>query len=130
LDKETTIDKTDVKILKLLLGESRTSFTDIAKCCGISVGAVRMRYARLKQTGVVTGEIMQVNPYVLGYKCISDLVIKTTQENEAEVGAFLKTKPYLVQIVNAANNYTFWAKVMLHDIKELNGIIAELECHP
>jgi DNA-binding Lrp family transcriptional regulator len=124
------IDETDATILSILLGESRTSFTNIAKTCNISVGAVRMRYAKLKKTGIITGEVMQINPQSIGYHCISDLGITTDKENEETVGNFLKNKPYLTHSVSAANNYNFWAKAQLRNIQELNGIIAELEENP
>jgi Lrp/AsnC family transcriptional regulator, regulator for asnA, asnC and gidA len=130
LPKANQIDEIDAKILQMLLQESRTSFTDMAKTCNVSVGAVRMRYARLKKIGVITGEIMQVNPHAIGYRCISDLGIKTAIDKETEVRAFLRTKPYLAHIVNASSNYNFWTKVILKDIKDLNNVIAELEYNP
>lgn len=123
----TKLDETDAKILKTLLNESRTSFTEIAKDCGITVGAVRMRYQRLWKAGIVNGEIMQVNPASLGFKCVADLGITAGQEDEEEVEKFLRKRPNLTHIVLAANKYSFWAKVILHDIQELNGVIAELE---
>jgi DNA-binding Lrp family transcriptional regulator len=45
------IDETDAKILKIILLESRTSFTDIAAVCKITVTAVRMYYKRLWKEG-------------------------------------------------------------------------------
>jgi Lrp/AsnC family transcriptional regulator for asnA, asnC and gidA len=74
----------------MLLTESRTSFTEIAKECKISAGAVRMRYNHLKKAGIINGEIMQVNPYSLGYKCVGDIGINTSAEYEKEVKEFLK----------------------------------------
>ena len=126
----TKIDEIDAKILKTLLKESRTSFTQISKDCKITVGAIRMRYLRLRKTGIINGEIMQINPTSLGFKCIADLGISTAKENEAEVGRYLKSKPNLTHIVIAANKYSFWAKVILRDIQELNGVIAQLESNP
>ncbi|MBN1358087.1 winged helix-turn-helix transcriptional regulator, partial [Candidatus Bathyarchaeota archaeon] len=78
------IDETDTKILKILFKESRTSFTEIARECKISVGAVRKRYKRLWKTGIINGEIMQVNPSSLGYKCIVNIGVTTARENENE----------------------------------------------
>jgi len=50
------IDEIDAKILKILLSESRTSFTAIAEECKITVTAVRMRYKRLWRDGVINGK--------------------------------------------------------------------------
>jgi Lrp/AsnC family transcriptional regulator, regulator for asnA, asnC and gidA len=127
LPKDKQIDETDIKILKRLLQESRTTFTDMAKTCNISVGAVRMRYARLKKIGVVTGETMQVSPHSLGYRYVSDLGIKTSVDKETEVLRYLQGKPYLSHIVGPFSVYNFWTKVVLHDIQELTGILEDLE---
>jgi Lrp/AsnC family transcriptional regulator for asnA, asnC and gidA len=130
LQNLTKIDETSAKILKTLLKESRTSFTEIAKDCKISVGAVRMRYKRLWKEGVIKGEVMLVNPHSLGYKCISDLGITTTVENEKEVMKFLTRKPYISQIAGPLGKYNIWAKVALHDTQDLSKILEDIETNP
>jgi Lrp/AsnC family transcriptional regulator for asnA, asnC and gidA len=121
------IDEINAKILRTLLRESRTSFTEMAKDCKISVGAVRMRYKHLWEAGIIVGEMMLVNPHSLGYKYISDLGIVTAVEHEKEVVEFLKSKPYISHIVGPLGKYNFWAKVALHDIQQLAGILEDLE---
>ena len=79
----------------MLLNDSRTSFTEIAKECKISVSGARMRYNRLKKLGIINGEIMQVNPYSLGYTCVGNIGVKTSAENEKAVMEFLKEKEKL-----------------------------------
>jgi DNA-binding Lrp family transcriptional regulator len=130
LQNLTKIDETSAKILKTLLKESRTSFTEIAKDCKISVGAVRMRYKRLWKEGVIKGEIMLVNPHSLGYKYISDLGITTAVENEKEVMKFLTCKPYISQIAGPLGKYNIWAKVALHDTQDLSEILEDIETNP
>lgn len=121
------IDEIDSKILKLLLLESRTSFTDIAKECKITVTAVRMRYERLCRDGVINGEKMLVNPHALGYQHIADLGIVTAYENEAEVKKFIESKPYIGELVGPMGHYRFWGKVALRDLNKLRDIIEDLE---
>ena len=79
---QVKIDEIDAKILRLLLLESRTSFTDIADECEITVTAVRMRYKNLWKQGVINGEVMLVNPHSLGYQHIVDLCITNAIEDE------------------------------------------------
>jgi Lrp/AsnC family transcriptional regulator for asnA, asnC and gidA len=128
--RNRTIDETDAKILKMLLQESRTSFTEIAKNCKISVGAVRMRYKQLRKAGIINGEVMLVNPHSLGYKYISDLGITTAIDNEKDVIEFLKSRPYISQIVGPLGKYNIWAKVALHDTQKLAVILQDLESNP
>ncbi len=121
------IDETDGKILKILLSESRTSFTDIAKECKITVTAVRMRYKRLWKEGVINGEKMLVNPHCLGYRHIVDLGIMNAAEDEKEVAKFLESKPYISELVSPLGKYNFDGKVALRNLNKLHEIIEDLE---
>jgi len=124
------IDEIDLKILKKLLAESRTSFTDIAKECKITVGAVRMRYKRMWKDGIINGEVTLVNPHCLGYRHIIDLGIVTDNQDETEVAAYLEQKPYISEVVAHMGKYSFYGKAMLSDLSKLSGIIEDLESNP
>jgi Lrp/AsnC family transcriptional regulator for asnA, asnC and gidA len=129
-DKPKT-DLTDAKILKILLNDSRISLTEMSKHCGITVGAVRMRILRLRKTGIIRGEIMLVNPHSLGYKCVVDLGIITTAENEKEIEDFLRSKPFkYANIVGPFGKYNVFAVIALKNIQELSKILEELESNP
>ncbi|XHH10222.1 MAG: Lrp/AsnC family transcriptional regulator [Candidatus Bathyarchaeia archaeon] len=121
------IDQIDSKILKILLMNSRTSFTDIAKECKITIGAVRMRYKNMIKAGIINGHIMQVNPHSLGYKCIADIGILTAIENEKAVIDFLKTRPYVMHTFGMFGKYNLAIKVALKDLRDLTTIIEDLE---
>jgi len=123
------IDETDVKILRTLLNEARTTLTELAKESKISVGAVRARLMQLQRLGIINGAIMQVNPHILGYRCICDLAIKTTLDREVEVIEFLRTKPYVRLIYGPYGRYNLNATTMLTDIEKLSHILEELEAH-
>ncbi len=121
------LDQIDAKILKILLKEARTSFTDIAKECKITIGAVRMRYKNMVKAGIINGQIMQVNPQSLGYKCVADIGIITSMDNEKKVSEFLKTRPYIQHILGLFGKYNLGVKVALKDVKQLTEIIDDLE---
>ena len=130
LKEQTRIDETDAIILKMLLVNSRTSLTEIAKSCKITVGAVRMRIMRLKKDGVIKGEVVLVNPHSLGYKCIVDLGIKTPVEHEKEVADFLRDKLSKANVVGAFAKYNVFAVAPLKNIHELAGLVEDLESPP
>jgi Lrp/AsnC family transcriptional regulator for asnA, asnC and gidA len=121
------IDEIDAKILRMLLQESRTSFTKIAQECGITVTAVRMRYKRLWKDGVINGEKMLVNPHCLGYRHIIDLFIVNDAENDNEVAKLLESKPFISEVVGPFGKYSFFGKVALRDLNKLQEIIQDLE---
>lgn len=124
------IDEIDATIIKMLLAESRTSFTQIGKECKITVGAVRMRYKRLWKEGIINGEVTLVNPHCLGYRHIIDLGIMTASENEEEIARYLETKPYVSQVIRHAGKYNFFGKAALSDLNKLSGLIEDLEANP
>ncbi len=126
----TKIDEIDAKILKMLLAESRTSFTDIAKECKITVGAVRMRYKRLCREGTINGEVTLVNPHCLGYRHIIDLGIMTDVENEKEIAEYLRGKSYIAQVVTHLGKYNFYGKIALRDLNQMSEILEDLEANP
>lgn len=121
------IDETDAIILRQLLRESRTSFTELAKICRITVGAVRMRYKKLWRIGVINGEIMQVNPQSLGYNCVVDIGILTRTEDESKVFDFLKSRPYVQYVVGVFGKYNLSLKVALGNMEQLTAILEDLE---
>lgn len=119
------IDLTDAKILRMLLKESRTSFTDMAKECKITVGAVRMRYKRLCKEGIINGEVTLINPHCLGYRHIVDLEIIANAESEKQVATFLESKPHISQVYSHSGS--FFGKVALRDLNKLSKIVEDLE---
>ena len=130
LHTTTRIDEIDAKMLRMLLSEARTTFTDIAEKCKITVGAVRMRYHRLWKEGVINGEVTLVNPHCLGYRHIIDLGIITSSDDEISVVKYLESKPYISELIRNFGKYNFYPKVALRDLNKLSIIIEDLESNP
>jgi Lrp/AsnC family transcriptional regulator for asnA, asnC and gidA len=123
------VDEVDARILKILLAESRTSFTEIADECKITVAAVRMRYKHLWDEGIINGEKMLVNPHCLGFRHIVDLGIECSVKDEKEVIKFLDNKPYISEVIGPLGKYNFYGKVALRDLNKLREIIENLEAN-
>ena len=49
------MEETNRKILALLAGDGRLSFTELARHTGLSVSAVQQRVRRLEERGVIRG---------------------------------------------------------------------------
>jgi Lrp/AsnC family transcriptional regulator, leucine-responsive regulatory protein len=70
------MDETNRKILALLAGDGRLSFTEIAKHTGLSVSAVQQRVRRLEQGGVIRGYSAVINPSAAGLPLTAFVSIK------------------------------------------------------
>ncbi len=55
------MEELDRRIVKLLAGDGRMSFTDLGKGTGLSTSAVHQRVKRLEQRGVILGYAVAVN---------------------------------------------------------------------
>ena len=60
------MEELDRAILKLLAGDGRMSFTDLAKETGLSTSALHQRVKRLEQRGVISGYRAVLEPRSVG----------------------------------------------------------------
>lgn len=124
------IDETDSKILKTLLMESRTSFTELAKRCNISVTAVIRRYKRLKKTGIICGEHMYLNPFSVGYAGILEIGIMTDLADIEKVAESLRTKKSILILETPVGKYTITGLLKVPKIDDLNEEIQQIDIKP
>lgn len=64
---KTSLDATDRKILKYLIGNARMPFLEIARECGISGAAIHQRIRKLQDAGVILGSRLVVDPKMMGF---------------------------------------------------------------
>jgi Lrp/AsnC family transcriptional regulator for asnA, asnC and gidA len=76
------LDATDQSILDMLIENTRTPFTDIAKKHGISAGTVHVRVKKMEEAGIITGSSLRLDYNKLGYSFIAYVgiyLLKTSQ---------------------------------------------------
>ena len=61
------LDDTDHDILEMLIENTRTPFTDIAKKLNISAGTVHVRVKKMEEANIITGSSLTVDYKKLGY---------------------------------------------------------------
>jgi Lrp/AsnC family transcriptional regulator, leucine-responsive regulatory protein len=70
------VEEVDRSILRLLVRDGRTSFTDLARATGLSVSAVHQRVRRLENRGVLRGYIALVDPEAVALPLTAFVSIK------------------------------------------------------
>ena len=78
----TRIDDIDNQILDVLIENTRTPFTDIAKRLNISAGTVHVRVKKMEESGIIHGSSLTVDYHQLGYTFIAYIGVyleKTSQ---------------------------------------------------
>jgi Lrp/AsnC family leucine-responsive transcriptional regulator len=73
------LDQLDVKILELYQGDTQLPAHRIGKEVGLSAAAVQRRLKQLRESGVITREVAQLNPSALGLgvTCIVNVRLKS-----------------------------------------------------
>jgi Lrp/AsnC family transcriptional regulator for asnA, asnC and gidA len=116
--------------MKALLKDARTPYVDIAKKCGISSNSVKFRVNRLKQEGVITGEITQIDPKALGYNYIAFIPIQACANEIESVSDFLKNTPNMVNVLHEIGAYNLNVVVALEQIEQINEVIGYIRTNP
>jgi DNA-binding Lrp family transcriptional regulator len=130
------IDEIDIKIIKRLLRNSRTSFAEIAAECKVTSLTVKNRYNRLKKIGVIKGStVIATEEGIHGVEGIVDSGIMV---NSQKIGQFIEYVNNLFQ--NKKNYWAFPVKfnqrfnavvtVLAESIRDIQEIKDALMRHP
>jgi len=130
LSARPKIDEIDVQILRNLLKNVHTNFSEIAKGCGMTSNSIRARFNRLKRIGVVKGSTIQINPKKLGYDCISLLQIKTKLNAEKDVYEYLQKIPSIILSSRRLGTHNIHGFAALKNNDELSFTIDQIKSHP
>ena len=121
MKSQPKIDETDVKILKALLRDARTSFVDIAKECNLSLTAITQRYKKLKKTGIITGTSL-----ILGSDSVNrhhlSVDIKAEAGCETLIIEAIKKLPGVAQCYQVIGKYDIHAAIRIESLVQANRI--------
>ena len=89
------LDETDRQILDILINNTRTAYTDIAKKLVISAGTVHVRVKKMENAGIIQGSSLVLDYKKLGYTFI------------AYIGIYLKETSYTKRVLEQLNSVPF-----------------------
>nr|WP_183594722.1 Lrp/AsnC family transcriptional regulator [Nocardioides soli] len=78
------LEATDRKILELLAGDGRMSFTDLGKSTGLSTSAVHQRVKRLEQRGLILGYGATIDHEQLGLPLTAFISIRPIDPSQPD----------------------------------------------
>jgi DNA-binding Lrp family transcriptional regulator len=84
------IDKTDLKILRILQDEGRISNLDLSKKIEMSAPPTLRRVRELERSGYIENITANLNAEKLGYDLIAWIFISLKNQNEESLGSFEK----------------------------------------
>jgi Lrp/AsnC family transcriptional regulator, regulator for asnA, asnC and gidA len=120
-------DETDIKILNMLIKDSRTKLTDIAQDCGTTSVSVINRIKKLKNLNVITGSTLFLNTDHVGLPVFAVIGVNIDSGRELEVLKALEEQASLVEPIQGHGEYDIVTIVFAKNISELDKIAFSLK---
>ena len=125
LDYLYIMDEKDIKIIELLLQNSRISYTEIGKILGVSEATVRKRVENLERNGVIRKYTIEVDPTKLGYKIVAITGVDTEPQHFLTVARKLAEMEEVKWVATSTGDHMIMTEIWAKDGEELARIISE-----
>lgn len=115
------MDEKDLEILKLIQSNARMTAEALGFEVGLSPPAVQKRLKKLRETGVIKGEIAVLSPSKLGREMTVIVQVTLERENRQHLDTFkrnMRKAPQVQQCYYATGEADFILVVVVRDIKE------------
>ncbi|MBW2988498.1 hypothetical protein DRJ48_02800 [Candidatus Woesearchaeota archaeon] len=118
------LDKKDMRIVSLLLVNSRIPFTQMAKEVMLSKDAVKYRITKLQERGLVLGFFPQIDFRMLGFEefKIKLLLDEAKKEKQDEMLEEIKAHPNVERVIEYSDRWDVEITVLARDIREFDEI--------
>ena len=118
------LDEIDHQILDLLIDNTRTAFTDIAKKLLISAGTVHVRVKKMEDAGIIKGSSLTLDYKKLGYTFIAYIGIFLEKTHQTKfVLKNLEAVPFVTVAHITTGKFNIFCKVRAKSTDHAKEII-------
>ena len=122
------LDATDQSILDMLIENTRTPFTDIAKKHVISAGTVHVRVKKMEEAGIITGSSLRLDYNKLGYSFIAYVGIYLLKTSQTQfVLERINEIPYVTVAHVTTGKFNIFCKIRAKNTTHAKEIIYKLD---
>jgi Lrp/AsnC family transcriptional regulator for asnA, asnC and gidA len=119
-----TLDALDRKILKLIAGDARIPFLEVARACNVSGAAIHQRIQKLTTLGILKGSEFIIDPEKIGYEtCAYVGLFLKDPENFDSVVERLRKIPEVTECHYTTGGYDMFIKIYAKNNHHLLNII-------
>jgi DNA-binding Lrp family transcriptional regulator len=118
-NNSTRLDRTDLRILKILQGNSKITNLDLSKKIGLSPAPTLERVKKLEQSGIIQSYHAQVNPTSIGLSVKTFVLVSLAWQKENALNNFLDKVKSIDEIVECyiiTGEADFLMKIVCKDI--------------
>jgi len=126
---DSTLDRTDWRLLAELQRDGRASYAELARAVAMSASAVAERIRRLEEAGVIAGYQATVDPERVGLTVMAFVRVRYPTGNYRPFHAMLDSTPEVIEAHHVTGEDCFILKVLarsMRHLEEVTGRIAGL----
>ncbi len=123
------LDKTDLKILRLLQQNARVPMTELAEKVGLSTTPVTERVRRLERENIISGYHARLNPHTLGQSLLVFVEIKLRSKSGNIFEDFRREVSKIPQILEChlvSGEYDYLIKLRLPDMSAYRDMLGNI----
>lgn len=122
------LDKLDRQILDILINDTRTAFTDIAKRLDISAGTVHVRVRKMEEAGIITGSTLNLDYRKLGYTFIAyvGIFLRKTSQTKFVIQR-INEIPNVIEAHVPTGKYNIFCKIRARNTDHAKRVIYQLD---
>ena len=118
------IDNLDRKILRVLMKDARTPFTDIAKDLIVSPGTIHQRVAKMEEKGILQGSKFEIDYVKLGLSvCVLLGIHLKNAKDCSRVIEQLKELKEVTEVYYTTGTYALIIKVLTSSIQDYHHFL-------
>lgn len=118
------LDELDEKILKMIIGNARTPFLEVARECNVSGAAIHQRIQKLSSMGIIRGSEYNIDPTKVGYQtCAFVGLFFKDPSHFTDVLSKLQQIPEVVECYYTTGGYDMFIKIYAKNNEHLLHII-------
>ena len=123
---DVLLDDIDVQLLRILYADARTSIAELARALNMSAPSVSERLKRLKESGVIRGFTVEVDPALLGYALAFYIRVSPLPGQLSKVVAVVQEIEEIVECERITGDDCFIAKAYVRSAEEIEDVINRL----
>lgn len=120
---QISLDAVNVRLLRALLDDPRVTIAALARRVGMSSPAVAERVERLKETGVISGFRLDLDPGALGLPLAAYVRVRPMPGQLHRIAELAQRTPQVVECHRITGEDCFLMKVHVAAIDQLEGVL-------
>ncbi len=122
MDSQVNLDKIDTIVLKSLIKDARTNFSDIAQKCGISTNSIVKRFNKMKKSGIINGTTLLIDLSESHSEFAIAIIINSILKWERQIIEQIRMIPNIIECYPAIGNHNIYATAFTKNIEEIGKL--------